>query len=189
MEWMLEKLKKVKPFWWFVAFFVIVNALWIAPAFLGGGALKRGTAAPAFSLPLVPGKGESLTLESLRGSTVLLVFWATWCDACLAEIPVVIDLSHLYADRGLVVVGMNLEPENRPAVARFLSSGSIPYRNVTVDGQTAAAYRIGVLPALYLIDRGGTVCKAFTGRTSGFRLSRAVERCLDAGPPEASPTG
>ena len=130
---MLEKLKKVRPFWWFVAFFVIVNALWIAPAFLGGGALKKGTEAPAFSLRPLPDAPEKLSLESLRGSTVLLVFWATWCDACLAEIPVVVDLSRRYADRGLVVVGMNVEPENRAGVERLLSSRPVPYRNVTVD--------------------------------------------------------
>ncbi|MBW2260479.1 MAG: TlpA family protein disulfide reductase [Deltaproteobacteria bacterium] len=181
---MLEKLKKVKPFWWFVAFFVAVNILWIGPAILGGGTLKKGSVAPAFSLPLIPDSSERLSLESLRGSTVLLVFWATWCDACLAEIPVVIDLSNRYGDRGLVVVGMNLEPENRPGVGRFLSTSSIPYRNVTVDGQTAAAYRVGVLPAIVLIDRAGTVYKGFTGRTSGFRLARAVERCLDLELPE-----
>jgi thiol-disulfide isomerase/thioredoxin len=180
---MLEKLKKVRPFWWFVAFFVVVNALWIAPAFLGGSALKKGTPAPAFSLPLIEDSSEHLSLGSLQGSTVLLMFWATWCDACLAEMPVVAELSKRYADRGLVVVGMNLEPENRPAVGRFLSKSSIPYRNVSVDGRTAAAYRIGVLPAIYLVDREGGVCRGFTGRTSGFRLARAVERCLESDPP------
>jgi cytochrome c biogenesis protein CcmG/thiol:disulfide interchange protein DsbE len=180
---MLEKLKKVRPFWWFVALFVIVNAIWIAPTFLGGGTLKKGTPAPAFSLPLVAGSSGQLSLESLRGSTVLLVFWATWCDACLAEIPVVIDISRKYADDGLVVVGMNLEPGNRPAVGRFLESHSIPYRNVSVDGRTAAAYRVGVLPSITLVDREGNVCGGATGRASGFRLARAVERCLEPPPP------
>jgi thiol-disulfide isomerase/thioredoxin len=178
---MWERIKAVRPFWWFVAFFAAINLLWIAPSFLGARALSRGTSAPDFALPLVPSAGGRLSLGELRGRAVVMVFWATWCDACLAEIPVVEEISRLHPAEGLVVVGMNLEPEDRPGVARFLESHPLGFENVSVDEATAAAYGVRVLPTIYVVDAAGRICRGFTGRTSGFRLKRAVEACIRDG--------
>jgi thiol-disulfide isomerase/thioredoxin len=175
---MLEKLKKVRPFWWFVAFFIAMNILWIGPSFFGARTLRRGVEAPAFSLPEVRDASRRIALEQLRGRTVLMVFWATWCDACLSELPVIEEIAARYRDRGLVVVGMNVEPGNRAGVQRFLEGRSISYPNVIVDSPTSEAYRVSLLPAIYVVDREGLVCRGFAGRTGKFRLSRAVEKCI-----------
>jgi len=175
---MWERLKRVHPFWWFAGVFVLINALWIIPNFTGAGGLPAGEPAPGFRLPEVSGAGASISLEDMEGRTVLLLFWATWCDACIAEIPTVRSVAERYSGRGFSVLGMNLDGGDREAVASFVARGSIPWKNVLTDEKTAAAYRVRILPALYLVDAEGRVCRRFSGRVGEGRLSRAVEQCL-----------
>lgn len=174
---MWERLKQIRPFWWFVAFFVLVNVLWLGPSLFGGRTLKKGVQAPSFHLPRLGQAGESLSLGDVAGHVTVLAFWATWCDACMAEIPVLVELARQQGASGVKVVGMNLEPENRPAVERFLASRPLPYPNVVVDQATAEAYRVKILPTIYVLDGQGRVCRGYTGRVGAMRLGRAVQRC------------
>ena len=50
----------------------------------GPETVKKGDLAPAFALPA---KNFSVRLDQYKGNVVLLNFWATWCPACLKEIP------------------------------------------------------------------------------------------------------
>lgn len=175
---MLDKLKRIHPLWWFVAFFVFVNVLWIGPMYLGGGTLKKGTQAPPFTLAAIGSPGRSVSLEELRGTTTVLVFWATWCDSCVAEIPVIEKLaSQRPGGANIEILGMNLEPEDRPAVERFLSKHPVSYPNVSVDPATAASYKVKILPTIYVLDPQGQVCKSFTGRVGRTRLEKAILGC------------
>jgi thiol-disulfide isomerase/thioredoxin len=174
---MWDRFKKVHPFWWFAIFFVAVNVLWLGPMLLGGRTLTAGIEAPPFELARVEG-GDTIDLADLEGSTVLLVFWATWCDSCVAEIPVLTRIHEKYENRSVRVVGMNLEPESRGAVRGFLKARAVPYPNVMVDPVTANAYKVKILPTIYLVNREGEVCRGFTGTVGEGRLTRALEDCM-----------
>ena len=66
--------------------------------------LTTGAAAPDFSLPDID--GNKITLSALKGKTVLLDFWGTWCHACISGIPELKQAAAKYADR-LVVVSID----------------------------------------------------------------------------------
>jgi thiol-disulfide isomerase/thioredoxin len=90
--------------------------------------------ADAPDLVLTSLAGETVSLAGLRGSAVLLNTWATWCPPCRDELPALEAVARRYADRGLVVVGVNIG-ESRATVESFLDrsglpsqSGSIPRR-------------------------------------------------------------
>src|SRR4051794_24792216 len=80
----------------------------ILPRLLPDTALV-GKAAPDFALDVVgDGADKSrIHLEDLKGQTVLLDFWATWCQPCQVVAPMLDRISRKHQGKGLVVVGVN----------------------------------------------------------------------------------
>ena len=118
---------------------------------------KVGGPAPAFSLARLDGTG-SLSLRSLRGKTVVLNFWASWCDPCKQEAPALEKVWNEYRGRGVVVLGIDSE-DVRGDARRFLSAHGITYP-VVVDpngGLAKGPYALPGYPVTYVIDRAGRV--------------------------------
>lgn len=144
--------------------------------------LARGQrpAAPAFSLPRFD--GGTLTLASLRGQYVLVNFWASWCIPCRDEAPLLERAWREYRDRGLVVVGVNiqdLEPEARKFIARYGAT----YPNVRDrDGRVSRAYGTTGVPESFFIDRGGRVVRKFPGAAIEWRIWQEAIDALMAAP-------
>jgi thiol-disulfide isomerase/thioredoxin len=64
----------------------------------------RETYAPNFSF--TSKQGEFITLEDLRGKTVVLDFWGTWCKPCLMATPDLLKLNRKYSEQGVVFIGV-----------------------------------------------------------------------------------
>ena len=62
--------------------------------------------APEFSGALVDGQGD-LALSSLRGKTVVVNFWASWCTTCKAEADVIAKVEKKWRDKGVVFLGVD----------------------------------------------------------------------------------
>src|SRR5919107_5621299 len=69
--------------------------------------VEVGSRAPDFRLSSLD--GPELSLSSLRGNVVILNFWATWCGPCRAEMPALERVSVQYLERGLRVVGVDVQ--------------------------------------------------------------------------------
>lgn len=121
--------------------------------------LKKGAKAPNIELEDIDGKPFSL--KSLRGRRVVLVFWASWCPDCRAEVP---ELKAMYetadpSEVAFVSVSYDREfdkfksyvTENAlPGIQLFDPSGK-------KDSSVGKAYRVKWIPSLYLIDAKGKV--------------------------------
>jgi thiol-disulfide isomerase/thioredoxin len=165
----------------------LVVAVAVLPRLFAGGALAMsdgplvGKPAPAFSLPLVAngaaGKG-TVALADLKGSPVVLDFWATWCGPCKAEAPIVNSVANRFRDRGLTVVGINTGEQNGLA-ARWAHAHHIDYP-IAFDsnGDAAVAYKVNVMPTLVVISRTGDVIAVREGMTDADELESLVKRAL-----------
>ena len=127
---------------------------------------------PAASFEAATVQGETIALDDLRGKTVILNFWATWCPPCRAEIP---TLNAFYAEaRGTQTVLIGLASgvsQTRDAVRPFMTAQGIRYP-VILDTTRAITARYGVqtLPTSIVISPEGTIVERRTGAVDPYWL-------------------
>lgn len=158
----------------------VAGATWGVRALPGpydAALLRVGSAAPEIVLP--DGTGSTIRLSSYRGRGVVLNFMATWCQPCLAEIPVLREASASVPQTAVAFIAINVG-ETPLRVAKFVQQEAIPYPVlVDLEGEAAAAYRVSVYPTTYFIDPEGKVLLAETGafveRQGFYVLSHNIE--------------
>jgi len=140
---------------------------------------KVGGPAPNFSLRRLDGDG-TVSLRSLRGKTVVLNFWASWCDPCKREAPALEKVWNEYRSRGLVVLGVD-SGDVRSDARRFLAAHRITYPIVfdRDGGLAAGTYGIPGYPATFVINRAGRlVGPPVLGPVSDAGYSKQFQRNL-----------
>lgn len=143
-------------------------------------AATPGQAAPDFEL-----RGEGGTtvkLSSLKGKVVYLDFWASWCGPCRQSFPWMNDLQAKYANRGLQVLGVNLDAKDADA-QKFLAETSGKFMLAFDNkGATPKLYGVKGMPTSYLIDRDGRVVHEHMGfsPTKAASLEKEIEKLLES---------
>jgi cytochrome c biogenesis protein CcmG/thiol:disulfide interchange protein DsbE len=143
----------------------------------GGGRPQRGELAPGFTLALFD--GSEVTLADLRGKTVVLNFWASWCSPCRREAPALQRVWETYKDQGVVFVGLTYH-DARGASLAFIKEYGITYPNgVDEKGQISHEYGVTAVPETYVIDREGRLAWFQIGEVQEETLVRELERLRD----------
>lgn len=132
---------------------------------------------------LVDGPGV-LSLADLDEGTAVLNFWATWCTACIAEMPELEALHQRFGARGLRVVGISLD-EGRPAeaVRAFLTERGVTYEQVWGDVEQQQPFAAlgssppGAIPITAVLHRG-TVRDVRVGAFDPEVMAELLERLL-----------
>lgn len=139
-----------------------------------------GKEAPTFKLRDLD--GQTVDLGELRGTPVVLNFWATWCQPCIVEHPVLVEGSRRYAGR-VEFIGVIYQDE--PAlIRRFLQErGAWGASVIDPDGEVAIAYGVYGAPETFFIDREGRIAEKITGPVNP-RLLDGLLTGLLAGRPQ-----
>jgi len=122
--------------------------------------------APDFALKTLD--GQEITLSQLKGKTVLLDFWATWCGPCRESIPHLIQLYKTYQGKGFEVIGMNLDKGDIEVIRHFIKSMDIPYPVVVSSEDIARNYGVTGLPTSFFIDKEGKIREKIMGFNSSI---------------------
>lgn len=156
---------------------VAVMALWPAPRspeqrFTAGVApVAQDRPAPEFSRPLLSDPG-TLSLRQLRGSVVVVNFWASWCAACRGEVPGLRALAH--RQRGVVFLGVD-EHDTRPGGQDFMHRLRPGYPSVfDPSGDLLRAFGSVGLPSTFIVDGSGRIRYAALGAVDAAALRSAV---------------
>jgi thiol-disulfide isomerase/thioredoxin len=104
--------------------------------------------------------GKTVALSQYRGRTVLIHYWATWCEPCKQDMALLKQLQAKYAKQGFMLIGINLD--NDPAAATaFLQRNPLPWPQLHepggLDSRLATELGVLTLPTMLLVDKDGNV--------------------------------
>ena len=143
----------------------------------------EGKTAPEFELRGI--KGDTVSLEQLKGKVVLLYVWFTGCPPCMKETPDLVSLYHDLSARGFGIVGANADrflglSYDDEMRLRYIRERKIEFPIVHWTRESDKAYGgISIYPALFLIDRRGVVSNHWIGYVPFGQLRRAIEAGLN----------
>lgn len=144
----------------------------------GVGAGRSLPAAPAVGHPapevvLVDTAGERFELAALRGTPVVLNFWATWCPPCRAEMPE-LEAAHTELAGQVAVIGVN-QGESQAEVAAFAQGIGVSFR-LPLDERMDASrtYAVRSLPTTFFIDRSGVIRRIQVGPLTEATLAQSL---------------
>jgi cytochrome c biogenesis protein CcmG/thiol:disulfide interchange protein DsbE len=128
---------------------------------------KIGTVAPDFTVQDVDRK---VTLSELRGKTVVLNFWASWCGPCVAETPSLVAMSRKMRDRNVVVLAVSVD-EDDSAYHKFIKEQGMDMLTVRdAEKKSNDLYGTHVFPETYIIDRNGVLRRKVIGEMNWTAL-------------------
>jgi peroxiredoxin len=118
-------------------------------------AAEKNAPAPDFSLTTQ--RNETVSLSALKGKTVLVNFWASWCKPCRKEIPELNNIYEKYKAQGFNIIGINIDKE-KPNAELFMERIPIQY-TVAFDPEMTVIneYKATGMPSSFIIDKNGIV--------------------------------
>lgn len=131
-----------------VAMLTIVNAYFYIT--------EKAKQLPDVEFTLLNGKLQRL--DELKGSTILLNFWATTCVPCRKEISDLVDLYQEFSAKGVQLIGIAMSHDRPDHVIAFQQRYKIPYPiAIDVDSAVANNFNVDVIPVTLLISPRGQI--------------------------------
>jgi thiol-disulfide isomerase/thioredoxin len=137
----------------------------------------REAFAPEFSFRTR--NGESISLASLKGKTVLLDFWGSWCGPCVQATPALIKLRRKLVDQPVVFVGIAKDEE--PKWTKYLEKASMDWpQYLDADERVSRMFKIEGFPTYIVLDGDGIVRARRIGYASDTTawLEREIKKTL-----------
>jgi thiol-disulfide isomerase/thioredoxin len=152
----------------------------------------RPQPAPLFTLKDL--KGNAVSLEGLRGQTVVIDFWATWCPPCEFQVPVLNAYYEAHHGGGVTVLGVAVDAEGRAAVAPYAARHKIRYPVLLGSEALARDYGAPGFPTLVVVAPDGSMVAQHVGVVEPEELDKLVAQAragegteAKAGPAPATP--
>lgn len=167
----------------------MIRRIWLVPlllflvllGFLGAGLMHDphripspliGKPAPQFVLPRLFTSDKTFSPSELKGRVWLLNVWASWCESCREEHPVLVDFAKT---KHVPLIGLDYKDTAADARAVLAQFGD-PYDEVAVDadGRVGINYGVYGVPETYLIDKNGRIVHKVIGPITPDKLDKVL---------------
>jgi thiol-disulfide isomerase/thioredoxin len=145
----------------------------------GGGTIAASDKdlAPDFTLSDLAGK--RVTLSSFKGKLVVIDFWATWCEPCIADIPKLNELHERYRMQSVQLLSIAAESGSAKNVRETSVKHGIRYPVLIGTDAVTNKYKVFGYPTAFLIDSGGKIRKVYAaGKASATAVDRDLQLLL-----------
>jgi thiol-disulfide isomerase/thioredoxin len=141
-----------------------------------GGSPPPAPVAPGFTMTALGDPGQHITLSQYNGKPLIVNFWASWCEPCQRETPLI---AAWYRHHHIIVVGLDVN-DNAVNALRFARAKGVSYP-VGVDVAMAAANAYGVvaLPQTFFLNAQHHIVDRVYGGVTEADLAKGV-RLMDA---------
>lgn len=146
-------------------------------AVVAGGGPEVGSPAPDFSLPALNGDGD-VRLADFRGRPVIVNFWASWCNPCRQEFPLLQQALRDHRQDRLAVVGVtfrDIPDDSRDFVSQMKATWT---QAVDDDHAVAKAFGVRSIPLTFFIRADGNIAARVFGFTSEAALADPLAKLL-----------
>jgi cytochrome c biogenesis protein CcmG, thiol:disulfide interchange protein DsbE len=160
--------------------FAAVLAVLAVIGLLGFGLLSKGEAkisvgdpVPDRALPVLGGKGSG-EIADYRGEWVLVNLWASWCIPCRQEAPVLDRFARRYHDRGVRVLGIDVQDNSDDALA-FVREYHVRYPQLrSIGDERSAAFGSTGVPENFLVNPQGRLAFIWRGPVDEQILQKQI---------------
>lgn len=119
--------------------------------------------------------GNAVKLSNLRGKWVVINYWASWCGACVQEIPEMNKFYQNTKDKNIVFYGVDYDELSLGSLKSSIDSVSIRYPVLTTDpGYAWNLESVEVIPTTFILNPEGRVVKVITGTNTEASLMNVI---------------
>lgn len=133
--------------------FIFKSSLGPAPAIDSAQrreAVQLGAKVPDFNFKSIQGKATRLS--DIHSKVILINFWATWCEACMVEMPSLVKLRQSLHDKGFEVIGVNLDENPESILPKVERESGIKFPIFSdTDGKVAEYFDVHAIPLSVLL--------------------------------------
>lgn len=115
--------------------------------------LIEGSELPNLTLTYLDGK--KAMLGDLPHKVMMINFWATWCEACLEEMPSIVKLRNQFSSQGFEVLGVNVDEDPEKVAPAMMKKFNIEFPVLTdKNGELAQMFDVHAIPLTVIINQG-----------------------------------
>lgn len=136
-----------------------------------------GRPAPTFQFSLF--SGGTLDTSALRGKILIVNFWASWCyPACYEEAPRLQRVWERFRDQGVVVIGVNIQDQDRPA-REFIRQFNQTFPNgMDRTGRISIDFGVYGVPETFVVDQQGVIVGKHVGAVAEEWMIDHIQRLM-----------
>ena len=162
-------------------FLIPLAAFGVLVAFLGVGLTRDpheipsplvSKAAPPFKVPQLIQADKAFAPADLKGQVWMLNVWASWCVACRAEHPLLVELGRANV---VPLIGLDYKDKREDALKTLAQQGD-PYTlsAVDIDGRVGIDYGVYGVPETFIIDKNGVIRHKQIGPVTAEALQKTI---------------